>query len=214
MNNHLWSVDCWLKQADCGRVLQLLDSILQEEENVQEGRNVHFDLTRGRTKSSPGTRRSGRSCLGSPPAASQCPPCIRACTSCNANGSLRKKMETSCKRYSASVRWLGLRSKGGGSYFFITRLICERTAALIPTPIFWAREKVKRPFSGREKKVIQENGLNSSPAGCRSGTDVCPAVAGDPQRPRRVLGHPEIGVRLLQWTKMPFYIKKRVQGTK
>ena len=196
-------MDCWFKQADCGRVLQLLDSILQEE-NVQEGRNVHFDLTRGRTKSSPGTRRSGRSCLGSPPAASQCPPCIRACTSCNTNGSMRKKMKTSCKRYSASVRWLGLRSKGGGSYFFITRLICERTAALIPTPIFWAREK-----------VIQENGLNSSPAGCRSGTDVCPAVARDPQRPRQVLGRPGIGVRLLQRTKMPSYIyKKRVQGTK
>ena len=109
-----------------------------------------------------------------------------------------KKIETSCKRYSASVRWLGLRSKGGGSYFFITRLICERTAALIPTPIFWAREK-----------VIQENGLNSSPAGCRSGTDVCPAVAGDPQRPRQVLGRPGIGVRLNQWTKMPFNKKKR-----
>ena len=126
-----------------------------------------------------------------------------------------EKMETSCKRYSASVRWLGLRSKGGGSYFFITRLICERTAALIPTPIFWARKKVKQPFSGREKKVIQENDLNSLPAGCRSGTDVCPAVARDPQRPRQVLGRPGIGVRLLQRTKMPSYIyKKRVQGTK
>ena len=35
-------MDCWLKQADCGRVLQLLDSILQEE-NVQEEKR--FTLT-------------------------------------------------------------------------------------------------------------------------------------------------------------------------
>ena len=36
-------------------------------------------------------------------------------------------------------------------YFFITRLICERTAALIPTPIFWAREKVKKDHFLGEK---------------------------------------------------------------
>ena len=92
----------------------------------------------------------------------------------------------------------GMERMGRRWYFFITRLICDRTAALIPTPIFWAREKVKRPFSGQEIKVIQENVLSNLPAGCRSGTGVCPAVAGDPQRPRQVLGRPGIGVRLLQ----------------
>ena len=65
-------------------------------------------------------------------------------------------------------------------------------------PFSGQEKQLKRPFSGREVKVIQENGLSNSPAGCRSGTDVCPAVARDPQRPRLVLGRPGIGVRLLQ----------------